>query len=106
MLRFFKIVGSSMKPTLLPGDYVLASKIFKKVFSKNDIVIFFDCCCSYIIKKVLISKKNHLYLINENKHTTSIFCEKPLNINKVKYKVLFILRLGKVKKIFNKLLVI
>ena len=89
-----------MKPTLLPGDYVLASKIFKKVFSKNDIIIFLDSYCSYIIKKVLISRKNHLYLKSENNNTSSIFCEKPLNKKKVKYKVLFILRLSKLKKYF------
>ena len=92
-----------MKPTLLPGDLVLALKVFNKVFFKNDIVIFFDDHYSYVIKKVVLIKKNHLMLKNDNINTSSVFCEKPFNKNKVKYRVLFILRLSKIKKIFIKL---
>ena len=82
-----------MKPNLFPGDYVIGTSFFKSLFVKGKIVIFFDKTHSYVIKRVLLMhNKKYIKLQNDNPYTNSLFCDNPINKDKVLYLVLFIIR--------------
>ena len=82
-----------MKPNLFPGDYVIGTSFFKSLFVKGKIVIFFDKTHSYVIKRVLsMHNKEFIKLQNDNPCTNSLFCDKPIDKNKVLYLALFIIR--------------
>ena len=102
MFKVFKVSGTSMSPTLVPGDYVLATNLFRKFVFKNTIIIFFDKYSSFVIKRVLKNNNKTVMLKNDNEETSSIFCNEPLNKNQIKYRVLLKLRLSKKKKLTQK----
>ena len=82
-----------MKPNLFPGDYVIGTSFLKNLLDKGKIVIFFDKTHSYVIKRVLsMHNKEYIKLQNDNPYTSSLFCDNPINKNKVLYLALFIIR--------------
>ena len=89
MFKVFKVVGTSMSPTFMPGDLVLSCSFLKSFITKNSVVIFFDKYYSYVIKRVLFKNNEYLSLKNDNLDTYSHFCEKPVNIKKIEYIALF-----------------
>lgn len=85
MFKVFKVVGTSMSPTFMPGDLVLSCSFFKSFITKNSVVIFFDRYYSYVIKRVLFKNNKYLSLKNDNPATCSHFCEKKLHVKKIEY---------------------
>lgn len=82
-----------MKPSLFPGDYIVGTSFFKSLLLKGRIVVLFDFTHSYIIKRVLkVNNKDYIKLKNDNINTTSLFCDKPIEKNRILFLVLFIIR--------------
>lgn len=93
-----------MYPTLKPGDIVLSVKAFNSLIKVNSIVIFFDKYYSFIIKKVLAKNKGGLILKSDNSHLESYFCNKTIDISKIKYIVIIKIRMHSLRNLYNKLL--
>ncbi len=55
-----------MQPTLVSGDYVLATSIVNNFLKKNSLVVFFDNTHSYIIKRIKEINKENLFLKSDN----------------------------------------
>ena len=91
-----------MKPTLLPGDYVLSTSLFRNIV-KNNIIIFIDEYCYFVIKRVISCNNKNLMLGNDNKNSSSVFCDKPLKETQVSYKVLIVIRTVIIDSIFKKI---
>ena len=81
-----------MQPTLISGDYILATSLLSRFLKKNNLVIFFDKTHSYIIKRVKEVTTENIILKSDNKDTNSTFCQVPIFKNKRIYIVLFILK--------------
>ena len=88
-----------MKPTLVPGDLVFASSLFRSLITINSLVVLFDDYSEFIIKRVSFKNSRHLILKNDNLQTVSRFCKKPININQVKYIVWFKLNINYLRRI-------
>ena len=93
-----------MYPTLKSGDVVCSVKAFKLLIKVNSIVIFFDKYYSFIIKKVLSNNDGTLILKSDNSNIDSYFCKKPINVNKIKYVVIFKIRGHYLRKIGSNIL--
>ena len=81
-----------MQPTLVSGDYVFATNLLKNSFKKNNLIVFFDKTHSYIIKRISLINNNQFILKSDNKETESLFCQSPINKNKLLFVVLFVLK--------------
>ncbi|MBJ57600.1 MAG: hypothetical protein CMP24_05110 [Rickettsiales bacterium] len=101
MLKIFKVSGTSMEPTLVSGDFVLATSLFKGILKKNKIIVFFNNSNSFIIKRVLKREKCKIFLKSDNAKTDSIFCNAPLDINRNIYTVFLKIRLNVLKNKIN-----
>ena len=101
MFRVFKVAGTSMQPTLEPGDYVLSISFFKSLINKRSIVIIFDQYYSFVIKRVVCKEEYTMVLDSDNLKSNSIFCKKPIKIEDVKYLVILNIKNKYVKKIIN-----
>ena len=88
-----------MEPTLVSGDFVLATSLFKSAIEKKKIIVFFDNSQSFIIKRVLERKDKKIFLKNDNLKTESIFCNTPLDIDKKIYTVFLKIRFNMLKKL-------
>ena len=88
-----------MDPTLVPGDFVIATSLFKGILKKNKIIVFFDDSHSFIIKRVLKREECKIFLKCDNLKTDSMFCNAPLDINRNIYTVFLKIRLNILKKI-------
>lgn len=72
MLRFYKVVGVSMTPTLYPGDYVLCltQPLFR--LKKNQVVVVNHPKYQKIIKRIRQACDNRGYsLTGDNSQSTS-----------------------------------
>ena len=92
MFKLFKVSGTSMQPTVFPGDYIIATSIIKNSLLKNRLVIFFDNIHSYVLKRVCNYHKSSITLKSDNVLTSSIFCKKRIQKKEVLFIVLFILK--------------
>ena len=81
-----------MKPTLVSGDFILATRFLNKFLKKNSLIVFFDKTHSYIIKRVKEINTDNIILKNDNPNTMSTFCQEPVFKNKPFFIVLFILK--------------
>ena len=81
-----------MSPTLLKGDFILTTSLFKSSLKTNCLVVFSDKTHSYIIKRVNSISKKKLTLKSDNLKTDSVFCRNPINKNNVMFIVLFIIK--------------
>ena len=90
-----------MKPTLISGDYLIATNFLNKFIKKNSLIIFFDKTHSYIIKRVKAIREEKLFLKSDNPINGSIFCEAPVERKQPIFLVLFILKKRYLPKIFN-----
>ena len=90
-----------MTPTLVPGDYVISTKLFKSYIKKNSIIIFLDRYCSFIIKRVSQKKSNYIVLKNDNIRSESIFCNKPINLKNIEYVVILKIKKKYLKRILK-----
>ena len=90
-----------MKPTLVSGDYLIATNFFYKFIKKNSLIIFFDKTHSYIVKRVKVISEEKLFLKSDNTISESIFCEAPVEMKQPIFLVLFILKKRYLPKIFN-----
>jgi phage repressor protein C with HTH and peptisase S24 domain len=101
VFKIFKVAGTSMYPTFVPGDFVVSSRFFKSFIDINSIVIFFDNYYSFIIKRVSSKNAEYLILESDNPDTESIFCGKDLSIKQIQYIVLFKIKVKYLRKIIN-----
>tara|TARA_A100001011_G_C14106839_1_gene755193 strand:+ start:672 stop:956 length:285 start_codon:yes stop_codon:yes gene_type:complete len=92
VFKIFRVSGTSMQPTLVSGDYVLATSIVNNFLKKNSLVVFFDNTHSYIIKRIKEINKENLFLKSDNLATDSAFCQVPITRNKPIFLVLFIFK--------------
>ena len=90
-----------MKPTLGPGDYLIATNFLNKFIKKNSLIIFFDKTHSYIIKRVKVINEEKLFLKSDNPINESIFCEAPVARKQSIFLVLFILKKKYLSDIFS-----
>ena len=90
-----------MKPTLVSGDYLIATSFLNKFIKKNSLIIFFDKTHSYIIKRVKAIKEEKLFLKSDNPTNGSIFCEVPVERKQPIFLVLFILKKKYIPNIFS-----
>ena len=81
-----------MNPTLVSGDYLIATNFFNKFIKENSLIIFFDKTHSYIIKRVKVIREEKLFLGSDNPTNESIFCEAPVERKQPIFLVLFILK--------------
>ena len=89
-----------MKPTLVSGDFLIATNFLNKFIKKNSLIIFFDKTHSYIIKRVKEISEEKLFLKSDNTINESIFCEVPVERKQPIFLVLFVLK----KKNFENIL--
>tara|TARA_B100000700_G_C15018077_1_gene844332 strand:+ start:2043 stop:2348 length:306 start_codon:yes stop_codon:yes gene_type:complete len=92
VFKLFKVSGTSMKPTAFPGDYIVATTLLKSFFLKKRLIIFFDETHSYVIKRIANKNKSLLTLKSDNTSTSSVFCDKKIQQNKVLFIVLLIIK--------------
>ena len=90
-----------MEPTLVPGDLVIATSLFKNKIKKKTIIVFFDQTHSFIVKRVINRCNEHLILQSDNLKTSSIFCIDPLPINENIYIVILKINLRKIRKFIS-----
>ena len=90
-----------MKPTLVSGDYLIATNFLNKFIKKDSLIIFFDKTHSYIIKRVKGINEEKLFLKSDNPINESIFCEAPVERKQPIFLVLFILKKKYLHNIFN-----
>ncbi len=90
-----------MKPTLVPGDLLIATSLFKNRIKKKTIIVFFDKTHSFIVKRVTKRYNEHLILQSDNLKTSSIFCINPLPIKENVYMVILKINLSKIKKFIS-----
>ena len=81
-----------MQPTLMSGDYILATRFLNNFLKKNSLVIFFDKTHSYIIKRVKKVNEENLILKSDNQATNSSFCQVPIIKNHSFFIILFVLK--------------
>ena len=81
-----------MEPTLVSGDLIFSTSIFKRLLKKNNLVIFFDKTHSFIIKRISNINNNNIILKCDNRDSDSVFCQSPINKNKVLFVVLLIVK--------------
>ena len=89
-----------MKPTLVSGDYLIATNFLNKFIKKNSLIIFFDKTHSYIIKRVKLISEEKLFLKSDNPINESIFCEDPVEKKQPIFLVLFIFKKKYLRNIF------
>ena len=90
-----------MKPTLISGDYLIATNFLNKFIKKNNLIIFFDKTSSYIIKRVKLISEEKLFLKSDNPVNESIYCEAPIERKQPIFLVLFILKKKYLPNIFS-----
>jgi phage repressor protein C with HTH and peptisase S24 domain len=90
-----------MKPTLVSGDYLIATNFLNKFIKKNNLIIFFDKTHSYIIKRVKVISEEKLFLKSDNPINESIFCEAPVERKQPIFLVLLILKKKYLCNIFS-----
>ena len=93
MLFLLKVDGKSMSPSLEPGDFVLASRLYLSL-KPNDIIIVNHPIYSDIIKRIdRIDENNQLWLKGDNIYH-SVSSEKMGAIDKkqLKGKVIYSIR--------------
>ena len=90
-----------MKPTMVSGDYLIATNFLNKFIKKNSLIIFCDKAHSYIIKRVKEIKEEKLFLKSDNPINGSIFCEAPVESKQPIFLVLFIFKKKYLRNIFT-----
>ena len=90
-----------MKPTLVSGDYLIATNFLNKFIKKNSLIIFFDKTHSYIIKRVKAISEEELFLKSDNPINMSTFCQTPVKREEPIFLVLFILKKKYLPNIFS-----
>jgi hypothetical protein len=90
-----------MKPTLVSGDYLIATSFLNKFIKKNSLIILLDKTHSYIIKRVKAISEEKLFLKSDNPINESTFCQTPVERKQPIFLVLFILKKKNLPNIFS-----
>jgi len=86
-----------MKPTLFPGDLLIATSLLKNFIKDKKIIVCFQKNYSFVVKRVFRDENGNLLLESDNKNIDSSFNGTPLNFNKKIYLVLFKIQLSKIR---------
>ncbi len=85
-----------MQPTLVPGDLLIATTLFRNFIKDKKMIVFFQKNHSFVVKRVFKDENGTLLLESDNKNIDSSFNGTPLNFNKKIYLVLFKIQLSKI----------
>ena len=71
MFRLLKVSGNSLTPEYRNGDYVLVTRLFRRL-KENDVVVFIKDTYGIMIKRVRLASANQSEYFVEGTHPNSI----------------------------------
>ena len=89
MLRFFKITGNSMQPTITPGSYVVTTCFDK--YNIDDLIVLQINEQHHIVKRVTAQIEAKYQISSDNKNISSSLCDYTYSHDAIIGKVILIL---------------
>lgn len=90
MLRLFRVSGVSMLPNFTDGQLLVTARLPRRLLHRGQVVVVRVAGEGFIVKRIgEIVGENRLRLASDNPTTTSVYCQRTVQINSVMGRVIF-----------------